>query len=115
MLARFPEVTPAILDNAGRDHDVSRPIRQTLALLNILYGTDTPPDVVRAAREDTVMRYLISDTLTSITLPDPMDAARSPRRSAEVIRRLRYRITLVTGWRHRAFEIVRPIWRWLNI
>ena len=112
ILSRFPELTPEALYAAGQAHDVSRPVRQTLALLNLIYGVNVPPD---RGREGNVMRYLVADSLSSIESPEPMDAARSLRRGVEVARRLRYRMTLVTGWRHRVFELFRPLWRWLNI
>ncbi|MFP6741199.1 MAG: hypothetical protein VCD33_06175 [Alphaproteobacteria bacterium] len=69
----------------------------------------------RAASKDSVIRYLVADALGGIASVERLDAARSPHRAVEVMRRLRYRMTLVTGWRHRAFELVRPLWRWLNI
>ena len=113
--ARFPEITPQTLLAEAERHGVSRPVRQTLTLLALVYGTELPAGLLPTVEKDRVLRYLVADSLRALESPVAMGGVRSLRHGVEVIHRLRYRLTLSNRLPYRMFEIVRPLWRWSRV
>lgn len=115
MQAQFPDITPERLISEADARGLARPVRQALALLDLIYGTDLSPQVRRDVYRHGVLRYLVADALSALEAREALGGVRSLRHGAEVFRRWRYRLALSNGLRYRTFEIARPLWKWTGI